>query len=83
MLIYPIQEKVLAFFEQKLMQRGIELSQRERDCLLLWVNGNSMKAIGRLLEISPRTVEWHVDKVKFKCRAKNRKELMFIIILGR
>ncbi|WP_341793687.1 helix-turn-helix transcriptional regulator [Rickettsia endosymbiont of Ceutorhynchus obstrictus] len=43
-----------------------KLSLREIDCLYHLSLGNSMKEIGRILNLSPRTVEHHLNNVKQK-----------------
>jgi len=48
-----------------------ELSDRERDVFKLVVEGKSNKEIGRILNISPRTVEGHRSHVLKKMQADN------------
>lgn len=51
----------------------IKLSARQKQCLFFLIYGKSAKAIARVLKISPRTVEVHIEvlKTKFKCHTKN------------
>lgn len=46
------------------------LSKREFECLRYTVQGRSAKEIGKILALSPRTIEFHIKKIKikFKCR---------------
>lgn len=53
------------------LERLSELSDRERDVFKLVVDGNSNKEIGRILSISPRTVEAHRSQVLKKMQAGN------------
>lgn len=48
------------------------LSRRERECLSLLLEGKSAKQSGRVLNLSPRTIETYLDaiKQKFGCRTK-------------
>lgn len=48
------------------------LSDRERDILYLVADGMSSNEAAKHLNLSPRTVEWHVHKAMNKLRAKNR-----------
>ncbi len=50
----------------------IQLSRRERECLALLLKGNSAKQTGRVLNLSPRTIESYLEAIKrkFDCRTK-------------
>lgn len=52
---------------------NIKLSARQKQCLFFLIYGKSAKAIARILKISHRTVEVHIDtlKIKFGCHAKS------------
>ena len=56
------------------------LTKREWEVLKYVVLGHSAKKIGRLLQISSRTVEGYVDKLKEKLGCKGRGEISFIAI---
>lgn len=56
-----------------------QLTPREREVLQLITNGQSNKEAGRLLGISPRTVEVHRARVMEKLGAKNAADLMRIV----
>lgn len=58
------------------------LSTRERQVMELLVNGNSNKAIARLLEISPRTVEIHRMKAMAKLGAQSAGDAVRIWMIG-
>lgn len=51
-----------------------QLSQRQQECLFYLLKGNSAKQIGKLLNISNRTVEGYIDhlKVKFGCLTRQQ-----------
>ena len=56
------------------------LTRRERDVLAHIIVGASNKEAGRLLQISPRTVEVHRARIMEKLEAKNLAELMRILM---
>jgi DNA-binding NarL/FixJ family response regulator len=53
-----------------------ELSAREREVLQLLAEGKSMKEVAGLLEISPRTVEFHKYRIMELLRVKTNAELV-------
>jgi len=52
------------------------LTKREAECLYHLYNGGSAKTIGRILQLSPRTIEAHLDRVKQKAKCRTRLELI-------
>jgi two-component system, LuxR family, response regulator FixJ len=56
------------------------LTPREREVLELITNGQSNKEAGRLLGISPRTIEVHRARVMEKLGARNTADLMRIVL---
>lgn len=59
-----------------------ELTSREMDVLEQIVGGCSNKEVGRILGISPRTVEVHRARVMEKLGARNTADLMRIVLGG-
>jgi two-component system response regulator FixJ len=57
-----------------------QLTSREREVLQLITNGQSNKEAGRLLGISPRTIEVHRARVMEKLGARNTADLMRIVL---
>jgi DNA-binding NarL/FixJ family response regulator len=53
-----------------------ELSSRERQVLQLLAEGKSMKEVAALLDISPRTVEFHKYRIMELLRVKTNAELV-------
>ena len=51
----------------------IYLTTKERECLFYFIRGKSCKMIGKILGLSPRTVEDYIYniKLKFDCTLKN------------
>src|SRR5690606_19857795 len=57
-----------------------QLTPREREVLDLITSGRSNKEAGKLLGISPRTVEVHRARVMEKIGARNTADLMRIVL---
>lgn len=56
------------------------LTKREIEVLKYVILGHSAKKIGHILQISSRTVEGYVDKLKEKFGCNSRGEISFIAI---
>jgi DNA-binding NarL/FixJ family response regulator len=52
-------------------EEGPQLTQRQREILQLLVEGNSAKEVANLLNISPRTVEFHKYSMMTKLKLKS------------
>ena len=48
------------------LREKFKVTEREYECLTLWASGYTLKTIACRLNISPRTVETHINKVKRK-----------------
>lgn len=57
-----------------------QLTPREREVLQLITDGQSNKEAGRLLGISPRTIEVHRARIMEKLGARNTADLMRIVL---
>jgi two-component system response regulator FixJ len=67
--------------QRRVEVRGFsQLTPREREVLNIICNGCSNKEAGRMLGISPRTVEVHRAKVMSKLGARNTADLMKIVL---
>lgn len=55
--------------------KGIQLSPRESECLFFYVRNRSAKEIGRILKLSPRTVQFYIENIKEKFHACSKAEL--------
>ncbi len=53
-----------------------QLSSREMDCLFYLLRNKSAKAIARRLDLSYRTVEWHIANVRLKLGCNNKTDLI-------
>lgn len=56
--------------------RDIAFSQREAECLKLLHQGKTAKEIARRLNLSPRTVETHLNKIKQKTECQTLHDLL-------
>lgn len=53
-----------------------ELTMRELECLCLYMKGGSAKSIAKVLSLSPRTIEDHLENTKSKFGVNRRSELL-------
>lgn len=58
----------------------IYLTQRELECLVLIVRGKTTKLVGKILQISPRTVEQYIVSLKLKFNVNCKSELIDVAI---
>lgn len=58
------------------LNNGHYLTQREAECITLALQGLTMKKIAAQLELSPRTVEYYLKRIKERMGVKNKKELL-------
>lgn len=56
-------------------QNNLDLTNREKECFQLTLAGNSAKQISLQLGISPKTVEFHIKRLKTKINCQKRSEL--------
>jgi DNA-binding CsgD family transcriptional regulator len=54
----------------------LHLSARQMDCAILLLKGKQYKEIARTLNISPRTVETHINYLKNKLNCSNKTQLL-------
>ena len=54
----------------------IFLTERERDIVSLVADGGTAKAIARTMNLSPRTVERHIENSRLKLGASNKAQLV-------
>lgn len=70
---YPaINSKVKILHHQPELKIAINLTHREMDCARLLIKGKKIKEIASAFNLSPRTVETHINNLKMKldCRDK-------------
>jgi DNA-binding NarL/FixJ family response regulator len=57
-----------------------ELSRRERQILLLICRGMCNKEIARELDVTEKTVEWHISNILGKLGAANRTQAVVVAL---
>lgn len=55
---------------------GVYLSKREIDCIYQLVKGRTIKMTAKILELSPRTVEYYLENIKAKLKVNSKAELI-------
>lgn len=53
-----------------------QLTDREMDCIFYLLRGNTMKKIAKYLNISPRTVETHLEQIKNKLNCGSKSDIV-------
>lgn len=61
------------FFEQ---QENQLLSEREQECLFFLLRRKTAKEIARILSLSPRTVETHMERIRLKLQCPSTSDLL-------
>lgn len=59
---------------------GIVLPKREADTLGYLAQGNSIKEIAKLMQLSPRTVRYYIDNAKNRLKTTRKSELIKIAL---
>jgi len=54
----------------------LNLTEKQEICLFYLIRGKSVKEIGQLLKLSPRTVESHIDAMKLKLYCEKKSQLI-------
>lgn len=52
------------------------LTEREMDCVFYLMRGNTMKRIAKYMNISPRTVETHLENIKTKLNCNDKADIV-------
>ncbi len=60
--------------------KNIKFAKREKECVHYLVRGMTAKQIARKLDLSPRTVEFYLERCKAKLGCQNRSELISKVI---
>lgn len=72
----PFERSVWSFVDLSETRPLVDLNRRERQVAMLMAEGRTSKEIGRLLEISPRTIEAYRASLLKKLNARNGAELV-------
>lgn len=57
-------------------EQQVQLTKREAQCIAHLASGKTAKQIAKILTLSPRTVEFYLDKAKHKLKCHNQAELI-------
>lgn len=56
------------------------LTRQEARCMVCFLRGNAIKGTAKILDLSPRTVEYYVNNMKKKLGVVSKSELVFRVI---
>lgn len=54
----------------------LPLTQKQQICLFWLIRGKSLKEIAKILKLSPRTIECHLDTIKIKLHCQYKSEII-------
>lgn len=54
----------------------LPLTEKQENCLFLMMRGKSIKEIAKLMKLSPRTVECHIEAIKIKLNCQKKSEII-------
>ncbi len=73
---FLLSEKKRAAFLASLKLDTPDLSKREKECLLLYLEGETARSIAAILDLSPRTTESYLESIKHKLNCYQKTELL-------
>ncbi len=56
------------------------LTRQEARCMVCFLRGNTVKSTARIMDLSPRTVEYYVNNIKKKLGVVSKSDLVFRVI---
>ncbi len=72
---FLVNDKKVQLVNKHLESSGITLTKREAECFYLLAQGITSKKIAKVLDLSPRTVEEYIIKIKNKIGVSYKWEL--------
>lgn len=60
----------------------IYFTRRECECIVLLLEGKTMKEVGAFLDLSARTVEYYVKNMKIKLKCRTKSELISTVLMS-
>ncbi|MGE4268424.1 MAG: autoinducer binding domain-containing protein [Deferribacterales bacterium] len=72
-----IAESVLTLFRSRL-NKSLKITHKQIEVISLMLAGNSRTEVAHILDLSPKTIDAHLDEAKIKFSAQNRRELLLI-----
>lgn len=73
---FLLSEKKRADFLARLKLNAPYLSTREKECLLLYLKGETARSIAASLKLSHRTIESYLENIKYKLNCYQKTELL-------
>jgi len=61
---------------------GVYFTRREAQCMVMLLDGKTMKEVGGDLSLSSRTVEYYVKNMKMKMDCRTKSELVAAVLLS-
>lgn len=55
---------------------NVYFTQREAECMMHLLQGKTLNEVGAALNLSPRTVEYYLSKIKRKLNCRKKKEVI-------
>jgi DNA-binding CsgD family transcriptional regulator len=74
--LISLEEKGPLFYTIGTQHRDYNLSPRESQCLFYLIRSWSAKTIAKRLQLSPKTVEYYINRLKLKFSCKSRADLI-------
>lgn len=65
-----------AFYILSATHSPLPLTEKQESCLFLLIRGKTIKEIAKVLGVSPRTVECHLDAIKIKLHCQYKSQLI-------
>ena len=59
----------------------IELTKRQFECLFFLIRGKTSKEIAKALKLSPRTIDFYLEQMKYKLNCSTRSQLIEVAIM--
>lgn len=57
----------------------IYFTQREAECVMQILQGKTMNEAGEILNLSPRTVEYYLSKIKQKLKCRKKRDIIELV----
>ena len=70
-----ISESVLNLFRNRL-HKSLKVSHKQTEIISLMLAGNSRSEIAHILELSPKSIDAHLDDARYKFNVQTRRELL-------
>lgn len=58
----------------------VYFTRREAQCMFYFLKGNNIREVAEHLDLSPRTIEFYVKNMKFKCQCRTKSALIRLVM---